>query len=76
MESLNSSRYRRGPWHEFFGLTELVFVGATSNKIVLASGNAGKVREIAQLLEGLSLQVLPQSDFDVPEIEEPGLTLI
>ena len=37
MESLNSSRYRRGPWYEFFGLTELVFVGATSNKIVLAS---------------------------------------
>ncbi len=76
MESLNSSRYRRGPWYEFFGLTELVFVGATSNKIVLASGNVGKVREIAQLLEGLSLKVLPQSDFDVPEIEETGLTFV
>ena len=48
----------------------------TSNKIILASGNAGKVREIDQLLEGLSLKVLPQSDFDVPEIEETGLTFI
>ncbi len=51
-------------------------MGATSNKIILASGNAGKVREIDQLLEGLSLKVLPQSDFDVPEIEETGLTFI
>jgi len=46
------------------------------NKVVLASGNTGKVREIGQLLEGLSLKVLPQSDFDVPEIEETGLTFI
>ena len=51
-------------------------MGATSNKIILASGNAGKVREIDQLLEGLSLKVLPQSDFDVPEIEETGLTFV
>jgi len=51
-------------------------VAVTSNKIILASGNAGKVREIDQLLEGLSLKVLPQSDFDVPEIEETGLTFI
>lgn len=53
-------------------------MGTTSNKnkVVLASGNVGKAREIAQLLEGLSLKVLPQSDFDVPEIEETGLTFI
>ncbi len=51
-------------------------MAVTSNKIILASGNAGKVREIDQLLEGLSLKVLPQSDFDVPEIEETGLTFI
>ncbi len=51
-------------------------MGATSNKIILASGNAGKVREIDQLLEGLSLKVLPQSDFDVPQIEETGLTFV
>ena len=51
-------------------------MGATSNKIIFASGNAGKVREIDQLLEGLSLKVLPQSDFDVPQIEETGLTFV
>ncbi len=51
-------------------------MGATSNKIVLASGNAGKVREINQLLDGLNIDVLPQSEFNVPEIEETGLTFI
>jgi len=47
-----------------------------SNRIVLASGNAGKLREIAQLLEGLNLEILPQSEFDVSEIEETGLTFV
>jgi XTP/dITP diphosphohydrolase len=51
-------------------------VGTTSNKIVFASGNAGKLREIAQLLDGLDIDVLPQSEFDVPEIEETGLTFL
>ena len=47
-----------------------------SNQIVLASGNAGKLREIAQLLEGLNLEILPQSEFNVPEVEETGLTFV
>ena len=51
-------------------------MGTTSNKIVFASGNAGKLREIAQLLDGLDIDVLPQSEFDVPEIEETGLTFL
>ena len=46
------------------------------SKIVFASGNTGKVREVGQLLEGLSIDVLPQSEFNVPEIEETGLTFI
>lgn len=46
------------------------------NQIVLASGNAGKVHEIDQLLEGLNLEILPQSEFDVPEIEETGTTFV
>ncbi len=45
-------------------------------KIVLASGNKGKVREINQILAGLDIEVVPQSDFDVPEIEETGLTFV
>ena len=45
-------------------------------KIVLASGNKGKVREINQLFAGLAIEVVPQSDFTVPEIEETGLTFV
>jgi XTP/dITP diphosphohydrolase len=53
-------------------------VEASSNKskIVFASGNAGKIREVAQLLDGLNIEVLPQSEFDVPKIEETGLTFL
>ncbi len=46
------------------------------NRIVLASGNAGKVKEINQLLSGQRIQVIPQSDFNIPEIEETGLTFV
>lgn len=45
-------------------------------RVVLASGNKGKVREINQLLSGLDIEVLPQTEFDVPEIEETGLTFV
>jgi XTP/dITP diphosphohydrolase len=45
-------------------------------KIVLASGNKGKVREFNQLLAGLGLEVVPQTEFEVPEIEETGLTFV
>jgi len=45
-------------------------------KVVLASGNQGKVREINQILAGLDIEVVPQSDFDVPEAEETGLTFV
>lgn len=46
------------------------------SKIVLASNNAGKVREIGQLLAGLDLQVVPQSDFNVEEVDETGLSFV
>ncbi len=45
-------------------------------KIVLASGNAGKVREFNQLLAGLGYEVLPQTELGVPEIEETGLSFV
>ncbi|MFC6634066.1 RdgB/HAM1 family non-canonical purine NTP pyrophosphatase [Microbulbifer taiwanensis] len=45
-------------------------------KIVLASGNAGKLREFSQLFAGWDIQVLPQSEFDVPGAEETGLSFI
>lgn len=45
-------------------------------KIVLASNNAGKVREINAMLAGHNLQIISQSEFSVPEIEETGLTFV
>jgi XTP/dITP diphosphohydrolase len=45
-------------------------------KVVLASGNRGKVREINQILAGLDFEVVPQTEFDVPEIEETGLSFV
>ncbi|TDX28782.1 XTP/dITP diphosphohydrolase [Modicisalibacter xianhensis] len=44
--------------------------------LVLASGNAGKLREFAELLAPLGYTVHPQADFDVPEVEETGLTFV
>jgi XTP/dITP diphosphohydrolase len=45
-------------------------------KIVLASGNVGKLKEFQQLLSGCGFDVVPQSDFNVPEAEETGLTFV
>ncbi len=45
-------------------------------RVVLASGNAGKVRELRQLLEPLNIEVLPQSDFNVPNVAETGLSFV
>lgn len=47
-----------------------------SKTIVLASNNAGKVREFNALLAGLDLEVVPQSQFGVAEVEETGLTFV
>ncbi len=46
------------------------------NKIVIASSNAGKLREIARILEPLNMDAAPQSDFGVPECPEPYVTFI
>jgi len=47
-----------------------------SKTLVLASSNPGKVREINQMLAGLDLSVVPQSDFKLIDAEETGLTFI
>lgn len=47
-----------------------------SKQIVLASGNAGKVREINDLLGGYGIKVIPQTEFDVPEAIEDGLSFV
>lgn len=46
------------------------------SKIVMASGNAGKLKEIARILEGLNVEVVPQSDFEVEEADETGTTFV
>jgi len=43
---------------------------------VLASGNLGKLAEMQFLLSDASMSVLPQSEFQVPEVEETGLTFV
>lgn len=45
-------------------------------KLVIASNNAGKLREIRSLLEPLGIEVLPQSQFKVSEVDEPHRTFI
>lgn len=49
-------------------------VSVDKQKIVLASGNPGKIKEIQAILKGLT--VLPQSQFNVEEAEETGSTFI
>lgn len=43
---------------------------------VLASNNAGKLREFEQLFTQLGLEVLPQAQFGVEDAEETGLSFI
>lgn len=44
--------------------------------IVLASNNAGKLREFGQLLAVAQIHVVPQGDCGVPEAAETGLTFV
>lgn len=44
--------------------------------LVLASGNAGKLREFNQLLAPLGMDVRPQADFGVHDVAETGLTFV
>ena len=45
-------------------------------KLVIASNNQGKLREISALLAPLSIEVVPQSVFDVGEVDEPYVTFV
>jgi XTP/dITP diphosphohydrolase len=51
-------------------------VDGPGRRVVLASGNAGKLAEIRSLLEGAGLDVLPQSEFAIVEVDETGLTFV
>ena len=45
-------------------------------KLVIASGNKGKLRELSALLEPLDYQVHTQAEFNVPDVPETGTTFV
>jgi XTP/dITP diphosphohydrolase len=45
-------------------------------RVVLASGNAGKLRELHALLAPLGLDVVAQSEFNISSVEETGLSFV
>ncbi|MBC3929743.1 RdgB/HAM1 family non-canonical purine NTP pyrophosphatase [Undibacterium sp. CY21W] len=47
-----------------------------TKKIVLASNNQGKLKEFYQILSPLGVELHSQSEFDVPEADEPFFTFV
>ncbi len=45
-------------------------------RLVLASGNEGKLREFRRLLAPLGIEVMPQAELGIPEAPEPHVTFI
>jgi XTP/dITP diphosphohydrolase len=46
------------------------------NRIVIASNNPGKLRELAALLNPLGIEMLAQGDLGIPEADEPHDTFL
>lgn len=46
------------------------------SKIVLATGNPGKVAEMQSTLEEFGFEVVPQSEFEIPDAVEDGLSFV
>lgn len=47
-----------------------------TSKLVLASDNAGKLKEFAQLLAPLGIEIVPQASLQVPPCAEPHISFI
>jgi XTP/dITP diphosphohydrolase len=45
-------------------------------KVVLASGNQGKLREFFRILGTAGFEIVAQSEYDVPDVDETGLTFV
>lgn len=45
-------------------------------RYVIASANSGKLKEIRQVFASSGVEVLPQSEWSVPEVEETGGTFV
>ena len=48
----------------------------TLSKLVIASANAGKIRELQSSLKELDITVIPQEELNIPDIEETGLSFV
>ena len=46
------------------------------NKVVLASGNKGKLVELQNALDSFNVELVPQTQFGVESVEETGLTFV
>lgn len=47
-----------------------------NDKIVLATGNQNKVKELSNMLNDLNISIVPQSDYNVSEVAETGTTFV
>jgi XTP/dITP diphosphohydrolase len=45
-------------------------------KIILASSNIGKLKELKNILDRKDIELLPQSEFNISEAEETGLSFV
>jgi XTP/dITP diphosphohydrolase len=46
------------------------------SRLILASGNAGKLREFRRLLTPMRIEVVPQGELGIPEADEPHVTFV
>ncbi len=46
------------------------------HRIVLATSNQGKLKELTAILQPLGVELIPQSAFNIPDADETGLTFI
>ena len=46
------------------------------DKIVLASNNAGKIREFQHIFSDLGIYIIPQAELNIPEVDEPYHTFV
>ena len=51
-------------------------MSAVNNKIVIASGNEGKVREIGRILSELNCELIPQGELGISSVPETGATFV
>lgn len=45
-------------------------------QLVLASNNPGKIREFSRIFAEIGIQIIPQNELNVPEIDEPYFTFV